>query len=419
MSESNKINLCAFNATTGLGGVEQAIQNYLLNLPPDRYRCTYIAPRFEGDISFVNRLKNGGVEVRAIAGIQPSPGSGPPAAPAVLRTSTIKLWKRLIPQSIDEALHHFRRTRKLAAPFHAALAQLDRAPDICHLFAGKYEWMAACAKACKACFPKTKIVLRLGNPPVFLRPTHLERKLFKQADAVMFVSRHTQTAWEKALRTRLSNAHVLPTPVNLEWSADRDPETGGGPLILATIGRLSPIKGNDTAIRALQVLKAEGVPAKLWIMGIGPEENKLRQLARELDVAEETVFMGFVNTPEQKLKDIDILLQLSTTEGMPNSVLQAMGHGVPVISTPAGGIPEIITDHKTGLLVPPTDVPALVQAILAIRRDHSLREYIIQNTRDLVSRRYAVAAATTKLNELYEHIFNPGNKCSTLRARTS
>jgi len=407
MSESKKIHLCAFNATTGLGGVEQAIQNYLLNLPPECYRCTYIAPRFEGDLSFINRLNNSGVDVRDVAGMQPPPGSGPTAAPAALRGSTIKLWKRLIPQSVDEALHHFRNTRKLMGLFHAALSQLDHPPDICHLFAGKYAWMAACAKACKTRFPETKIVLRLGNPPVFLRPTRLERSLFKQADAVMFVSRHTQAAWEKALHTKLNNAHVLPTPVNLEFCSGRDPKAAGEPLVLATIGRLSPIKGNDTAIRALHALMSADIPAELWIMGIGPEEVRLRQLARELGVADNTVFMGFVDTPENYLKNIDILLQLSTTEGMPNSVLQAMGHGVPVISTPVGGIPELITDHKTGLLVPHGDAPAVTEAILTIMRDHSLRCLLIKYARDFVHSRHTAAAATANLAELYEQLLAP------------
>lgn len=113
------------------------------------------------------------------------------------------------------------------------------------------------------------------------------------------------------------------------------------------VGSLVDNKNQALAIRSLP-----HVPdVSLTLVGEGPNEESLRNLARELEVHRRVEFRGFVDSPGEIYREADLFLLLSRFEGMPLAVLEAMATALPVIATRAGGVPEVIRDGVDGLLI--------------------------------------------------------------------
>jgi glycosyltransferase involved in cell wall biosynthesis len=110
------------------------------------------------------------------------------------------------------------------------------------------------------------------------------------------------------------------------------------------------------------------------LVGCGPEELRLRTLADALGVSSCICFLGEQPDVAPYLAQMDLYVQASVAEGLPNSVLEAMAAGLPVVATAVGGTPEIVLDGQTGLLVAPGDPFALGDAVLALQADRSQAE---------------------------------------------
>lgn len=139
------------------------------------------------------------------------------------------------------------------------------------------------------------------------------------------------------------------------------------------VGRLVEKKGLDTLIDALAALKERGVDLELSVLGEGPLKPVLKRHAEAARV--KTHFEGWKSAAEvQKAMRRALLLAVPSraaqggdSEGLPTVIMEAMALGVPVVATRHAGIPEIVTDRVTGLLVPESDPAALAEAIMAIK----------------------------------------------------
>lgn len=137
---------------------------------------------------------------------------------------------------------------------------------------------------------------------------------------------------------------------------------------------LEPIYDNATAVRAFARVHAQNPSARLVLAGTGPEAPALRELVDSLDLASAVEFAGRLERDAMaaRLRESDIALNPSRVDNMPNSVLEAMASGVPVVSTAVGGVPYIVTHDRSALLVPPSDPEAMAQAMLRLLRDPQL-----------------------------------------------
>lgn len=141
------------------------------------------------------------------------------------------------------------------------------------------------------------------------------------------------------------------------------------------VARIDHLKGHDTLLQALAALRVFGTAPVLLIVGDGAERAARETLARELRLSETQVrFLGFRSDVADLLAASDFFVLPSLTEGLPLSVLEAMAQRLPVVASAVGGIPELVTDGQEGLLVPPSDVDALTNALGRVTSDAALRD---------------------------------------------
>lgn len=143
---------------------------------------------------------------------------------------------------------------------------------------------------------------------------------------------------------------------------------------------LEAIYDNTTALRAFALVLQQCPQARMTIAGTGPQEAELRQLCQQLGLAAAVRFCGRIDRDEMAtlLRHCSVALNPSRVDNMPNSVLEALASGVPVVSTRVGGVPHIVQDGVTALLVPPQDPPAMAAALLRLLNDPALAAQLAQ-----------------------------------------
>ncbi len=131
-------------------------------------------------------------------------------------------------------------------------------------------------------------------------------------------------------------------------------------FVFGSAGRLSREKGHRFLLDAFARLCSAAPQAKFFLvlLGEGRELAALQQQAADLKISDRVLFAGFQRDCGQWMRLFDCLVQPSLTEGTPNSVLEALIENIPVIATAVGGVPDLLADHKSGLLVQPADAEA-------------------------------------------------------------
>lgn len=146
---------------------------------------------------------------------------------------------------------------------------------------------------------------------------------------------------------------------------------GDGPLI-GTVAALRPEKNLSRLLRACDLLKRDGLCFRLLVIGDGPERAALAVLARELDIADRTLFAGHVADPAAMYRALDLFALSSDTEQMPFSVMEAMASGLAVASTDVGDVRRMLAPENLPCVVERDDV-ALTRALRSLVVDASLR----------------------------------------------
>ena len=182
------------------------------------------------------------------------------------------------------------------------------------------------------------------------------------------------------------DAQVIPNVVDLDRFGAAQAAKGGGPHIVVA-RNLEAIYGLDTAIRALALLRRTQPGAVLTLAGSGPQEAELRALAAELDLGDAVRFPGRIEHAAMPAlyAQADVALNPSTVDNMPNSVLEAYASGLPLVSTRVGGVPDIVDDGESGLLVPPGDPAAMAEALARVLADAELARHLATNGRRRVA----------------------------------
>jgi glycosyltransferase involved in cell wall biosynthesis len=182
-----------------------------------------------------------------------------------------------------------------------------------------------------------------------------------------------------------------------------------GDLVVGAVARLSPEKGLDLLLRAVARLIENGTPMRVLLAGAGPSRASLAQLAERLGIRERVEFRGEV--PHEQvpavLAELDIFAMPSRAEGFGVAALEAQATELPVVASRVHGLPDVVDDGRTGLLVPPGDVGELAGAIGRLADDAALRSSMGQAGRAFVSERYRWEESTAQMERLYHHLIGP------------
>jgi len=139
--------------------------------------------------------------------------------------------------------------------------------------------------------------------------------------------------------------------------------------LVGVVARLEPVKGVAQFVRAIAELAVDHPEARSVVVGSGPQERTLRDLAAELRLEDRIAWLGTVSPAAPVLDALDVVVMPSLSEGLPLVPLEAMALARPVVATEVGGLPEVVVDGETGLLVAPRDHMALARAVGALLSD--------------------------------------------------
>lgn len=208
--------------------------------------------------------------------------------------------------------------------------------------------------------------------------------------------------------SKYTSKPVVITPFGVDcnlFSCEHSLRADKDDFVVGTVRSLERAYGIDYLLRAFKVLldRHPDWRCRLVIVGGGTLEAKYRHLARELGLLRQVHFVGRV--PHARvvnyLRTFSVFVAMSLHESFGVAVLEASSCGIPVIATRVGGLPEVVVDGKTGFLVAPRDIPAVVACLEKLFLSSSLRERMGQAGQSWVRERYEWAQSSRIVETLY------------------
>ena len=175
-------------------------------------------------------------------------------------------------------------------------------------------------------------------------------------------------------------------------------------LIVGTVGRLVAVKDQASLLDAVATLRRRGLPVTTVIAGDGPLRGELERRAARLDIATHVCFLGHRTDVETVLAAMDVFVLPSVSEGMSNTILEAMAAGLPVVATRVGGADELVVAGETGLLVPPGSSEQLATALAAVLGDADLRRSMAGAARKRAASEFSLESSILAYKHLYEEL---------------
>lgn len=241
---------------------------------------------------------------------------------------------------------------------------------------------------------------------------YLAYQALKKADLVVTVSHHQKELLKKkglplnilstlpnGIDTNVFKPDTSDLSFRKKWDIPRNA------LVLGFLGRLSVEKNIPLLITVFKRLNQKRDNVFLVLGGEGSEREKIENLIDQNNLNDKTRLVGFIENPIPLYKSIDIFVICSTTEVMPNSVLEAMAMELPVVATEVGGLSEVISPNQEGFLTPSGSVEGLYSSILKLIENHGLRKKMGKMGREKVIRQYSFDGRVKKLEKIYEKLY--------------
>lgn len=353
--------------TTALGGAERLLINALPYLDRDRFDYRFAA--FDGEGPLAAACHEAGLPIETLGGGAPGP--------ALVRA----LRRQLVERRIDLVHAHL--------PIPGALARIAtrRSP--------------------------VRVVYTEHNTQEMYRPASrwLNRITYGWQDAVVAVSERVGRSAARSIGRRArARTEVVPNgidPAALDAAAALPPAppptAAPGSVRVLVPATLARRKGQDVLLAALARLasRGEAVGIDLWLAGDGETRTALERQAQRLGASGRVRFLGRRRDVFPLMRVADLVVLPSRYEGHPLALLEAMALGRPCLATRVGGVPEIVCEERTGLLVPPEDPEALATALGRLCRDPGLRASLGAAAARDVRARFHVRSTVAAVESLY------------------
>lgn len=210
-------------------------------------------------------------------------------------------------------------------------------------------------------------------------------KLFSIIDRVHCVSSDIMHVVCQKFELHPSKAFVNRPAINHEVFQEKKSEKfrSKKSINIISVGRLHWVKAIEILLQGLNILCQRGVDATLYIVGDGPEKEKLIFIAHSLNIEKKVIFMGSQSQERvfQLLNTADIYVHSSLSEGISNSVMEAMAMGLPIVCTDVGGMSELISNNEDGILIQPLEPNEMADQLYHLCQDDILRKKMGQNAR--------------------------------------
>lgn len=290
--------------------------------------------------------------------------------------------------------------------------------DLYHLFHGfKPDIVHSYAYASRAAIPVSKIFLKSKNivsirtqPKVQI--TWVDRLLGSFADHILTNSKKAAAAiqfgFQKIVPCQVIYNGIDLQKFDLEAGLDFISQSSAHPgiRVICLVARLHPVKGVDVLLDAFAIISNTLDDVQLWIVGDGPEREKLQKQAEQLGISSKVIFWGHQEKIPSILARVDIGVLSSHAEGLPNAIIEYMAAKLPVVAIDVGGNSEAVVHGKTGLLVPAGNVPALADAIITILGDPDLADQYGQDGRQRVAELFTLGRMVQETEALYEKLIS-------------
>lgn len=175
-------------------------------------------------------------------------------------------------------------------------------------------------------------------------------------------------------------------------------------FVVGWIGRMTAIKRVPDILAAFKALRDRGVEATLCLVGDGPDRDAVEQLASDLGIVRDILFVGYQRDVAPYYAFFDAFLLPSANEGTPVVAIEALASERPVVATRVGGVPDVVDDGEDGFLVEVGDIPALADRLEQLARDPELRARMGKAGRERVVPRYRVERLVDDVDTLYREL---------------
>jgi sugar transferase (PEP-CTERM/EpsH1 system associated) len=209
----------------------------------------------------------------------------------------------------------------------------------------------------------------------------VQRRLWHHVDRVLSVSSRLAERMADEIGFPLNRITIIKNGLDLthfrpggdKVAARRALGLAPDRLVIGTVGRTVPVKDHPTFLRALARVRAAGIDFAAVIAGTGPAFQDTVRLAESLNLGGHIQLLGNRDDVASILSAFDIFVLSSRSEGLSNTIQEAMATGLPVVATNVGGADELIVDGETGVLTPSGDDRAMADALIALARDDGRR----------------------------------------------
>ena len=251
----------------------------------------------------------------------------------------------------------------------------------------------------------------IGSDPSY---TDITRWAMQESDYVTGVSDWLAEVTRKELGDDLF-VNTIPNAVDAEvFSRDqacselRERFASGGELLISHVSNFRPVKRTKDVLKTF-ALAAQDIPARLLMIGDGPELISAQAEARELGIQDRVEWLGIIDDTAPLLAGTDLFLLPSESESFGLAALEAMASGLPVIATDSGGIPEVVVNGETGFLSPVGDIESLARGTRELLLNSEKRNQFSEQGRQRVMDLFRWAPVIERYEQAYEGLFSGGS----------
>jgi sugar transferase (PEP-CTERM/EpsH1 system associated) len=280
-------------------------------------------------------------------------------------------------------------------------------PDVVHTHA----WGTLLEGLIAARLARVPAIVHGEHGTLAARPRQLrvQRWAWRRVDRVLSVSSRLAERISRDVGFPLADIQVIRNGVDLTRfrgtpSASARATFGfpdDGALVIGAVGRLVEVKDHATFIDAIALLRSHGHRVRAVIAGDGPLRNELAAHISRAGLDGVIALLGHRPDAEEVFSGIDVFVQSSRSEGMSNTILEAMASGLPVVATRVGGADEMVIDNETGVLVPSANPPAMSAALERLLTSESARHAMGRAGRDRAQVEFSLARMIERYQSFY------------------